>query len=88
MMNKRAWSITLGSVSLFCSTCFWLELALRLFFHFSGLNLRANIVFTVWIVALGLALVAALIGSKRWILAAVVPIANFALFFLIVNLNE
>jgi hypothetical protein len=78
-----------GYASLTCSLAFWVLLALH---HIPGfpkrIDLTLNYWVAVWIAALILAFVAAARSSRRWALAALLPIANFVMIFVLIGLSE
>jgi len=78
-----------GYASLVCSLAFWGLLALH---HIPGFPKRIDLTFgywvAIWVVAIALALVAAVRSSRRWALAALLPLANFVMIFVLIGLSE
>jgi hypothetical protein len=84
-MNRRTTAIIIGCLGIACSLSFWAWVAIfaMLPFRQRGAWLSFGLGVSplwpaLWVLGLLLPLVAALISSKRWILAAVVPIISCA----------
>jgi hypothetical protein len=80
----------LGYASLACSLAFWVLYALHLI---PGFPKRIDLTFSywaaIWVVAIILALLAATARrSWRWAVAALLPVANFLIIFLLIGLSE
>jgi hypothetical protein len=88
MRSSHQLSSLLGWTSIAFSGAIWLVVLLRLIPHVPPLSISANVCFVGWAIGIVLAFVAAAVGSRRWALAALVPVANFIVFFLLVNLME
>ena len=78
-----------GYASLVCSLAFRVLLALH---HIPGFPKRVDLPFgywvAIWSVGIVLAIVAAARGSRRWALAALLPLANFVMIFVLIGLSE
>jgi glucan phosphoethanolaminetransferase (alkaline phosphatase superfamily) len=53
-----------------------------------SIDLRFNYWLVVWAAAIVLAVVAAVRSSRRWALAALLPLANFAMIVVLIGLSE
>jgi hypothetical protein len=76
----------LGYASLGGSLSFYILGALRLIPGFPGIDLSFNHWVAIWAVSIVLAFVAAAVGSRRWVWAALLPLATF--FFVNILLNR
>lgn len=84
-MNRRLISNALGWLGLACSLAFWVWIGIfaRLSFAQHGNWQRfefgvSNLWPALWLAGLLLLLVAAVLGSKKWVLAAFVPVISCA----------
>lgn len=86
-MNRKAISNGAGCLSIACSLAFWTWAALFLFTPLNrsqawlslGTATGSPYVWlSLWIVGLVLAVLAAVLGSRKWIAAAVLALASFA----------
>jgi len=90
-MNRKLIANIIGWAGIACSLAFWAWLGVfaKLSFHQRGdwMNLElgvSNVWPVLWLAGLLLLLIAALIGSKKWVFAAFVPVVSCAaamLFF-------
>lgn len=77
-MSNRVSASAFGYGSLACSLSFWVLLALRSIPGFpKDIDLRYGYWLVIWGLAALLAFAAAARGSRRWALAALVPLATF-----------
>jgi hypothetical protein len=87
-MTRKVVANFIGWISVLCSVAFWVLLALLAVIGSPKADLAFGQWALVWGVALVLAIVAAAIGSRRWALAALLPVFNFLSLFVLVNLQE
>jgi len=89
-MNRRKATATIfGTASLVCSLSFWPVLVLSYILGFPKyLDLPLNSWAAIWALAVILALVAAALGSRRWMIAALIPVVTFFLMIVFINLRE
>jgi hypothetical protein len=93
-MNRIAIATGIGYLSVACSLAFWAWLGLFLFTPLNRsdawLNIGAGagaqyLWLTLWISGLLLALIAAALASRGWILAAILALASFAAAVLVTS---
>ncbi|MGB7264450.1 MAG: hypothetical protein WBC92_02995 [Terracidiphilus sp.] len=84
-MNRRLIANLIGWLGIACSLAFWVwdAICVNLPFHLRGTWMRldlgvSNVWPALWLAGLLLFLVAAVLGSKRWVFATIVPIASCA----------
>jgi len=78
-----------GYASLICSLAFWALFGLHAIPGFpKRVDLSFNYWAVIWTAAIALALVAAVRSSPRWLVAAVIPLANFIIIFALIGLSE
>jgi hypothetical protein len=96
-MIQRKIANALGYASIFCSLAFWIWIALFLFTPLNrsdawlelGAGSDAFVLWTtMWIAGLLLALIAAVVGSRRWAFVSVLPLLSFALAALVASTIE
>jgi len=89
-MNGRKTIATIfGTASLVCSLSFWPVLVLSYITRFPKyLDLPFNSWAAIWALAVILALVAAALGSRRWVIAALIPLVTFLMIIVFINLRE
>lgn len=89
-MNRKRVSTGLGYGSVACSLAFWVWAGLFLFTPLNRsegwLRMGAGagapyLWFTLWILGLLMGLIAAALGSRGWILAAILAIVSFAVIY-------
>ena len=80
----------IGCLSIACSLGLWVLVCIgRVIGHFPmHPDLSFNGWMLIWAAGLLLALVAAILGSRRWAFAAILPIVSFFAAIVIVNLPE
>jgi fatty acid desaturase len=81
-------SNVLGYMSVFGSLTVVMEIALNAIPHFRRIDLPLTTLAVIWLVAFLLAIAAALLGSRRWAFAALLPVLMFILALAVVYLNE
>jgi hypothetical protein len=87
-MQTKSLAKVFGYASLVCSLSFWVVLTLHYIPGFpKNIDLPFGYWALIWLVAMVLAVVATALGSRRWALAAVVPLMMFVLLTL-ANLHE
>jgi hypothetical protein len=88
MPTKSAIGNLVGSLSVLGSISFWILFVLRTFLGLHKIDPTIGQFAAIWIGAVVLALLASLIGSKRWAYAALLPLVNFLFAILVINLME
>ena len=78
-MIRNNCSRVLGCLSIACSLVFWVDGALRVVAWAPQMRLGLATYFVVWLAGLVTAIIAAVIGSRWWLLAIVPPILYLAL---------
>ena len=87
MSSKRATALGYGSFA--CSLSFWVLLGLRYIPGFPNkIDLSSSYWLAIWALAILLAFFAAMSGSRRWALAALVPLATFLFVIVILFARE
>jgi len=76
-MSKNDWSEVCGFMSLGCSSFFWAAQLLRFIGAAPHFALSFYFFLGQWALAAVLALLAAALGSYRWVYAALLPILNW-----------
>lgn len=87
-MRKRTLSNALGYMSILGSLTVVIEIGVNAIPHFPTIDLPLNTLLMMWIGAFFLAIVAGILGSRRWMMAALLPIIMFVLALAVVYLNE
>lgn len=89
LMNSKSIANLFGYASIVCSLLFWVGLCLDLLIPaFRRLDLSLNSFAVIWLVAVVLAFTAAALGSRRWALAALLPVATFLVVMFLIFLRE
>ena len=87
-MGRKRVADLMGWTSLLCSVAFWVMLAAFLVNGPSKVDMTFGQWTWVWGIAVLLALGAAAMGSRRWALAALLPVFNFLSLVVLLNLQE
>ena len=88
-MKKKLLSNILGYTSLVCSLSCWVWLGYSAIAHVpQEIDLSLNSWAVIWVIGLILALVAALLGSKRWFWAAILPVLTIFMVLMIIAVYE
>lgn len=85
-MTTRTLANTMGWTSIVCSLLFWVLVIVRWVVpSFPLPDVSVNYFAAIWALAIVLAVVAAVKGSSRWALAALLPLLTFFLVILLVG---
>lgn len=87
MISRRAIGNTIGILSLTCSLAFWVLFFVgRIIGHYpAGLDMPFNCWALAWALGFLFALTAALLGSRWWAFASILPVVSFFLVIHIVR---
>ena len=84
-MSKNDWSEVCGFMSLGCSSFFWAAHLFRFLGTAPPVAVSFYFYLGQWVLAVVLALIAAVLGSYRWVYAALLPIFNWLVSYYMVG---